>query len=208
MNLKALAGRTIEQHIGRQIQGRYAVIMTANIETDGKHGPRMEGGNGNDKIVLADMQIYGVRRGWLEVKAKSHPMLFQNWNRFEHGIDEDKFLAYCSLQERTCLPVYLMICDVGSGEILMADLDTLQTTGSPRVGTWPDNGKPSVNWDRKAFTKVGTFSVPNDDLTRLVAVWDWKSLDTFFSQLELPVRRSDETRSNARTAAGTRRRIL
>ena len=180
-----LAGRVIEQRIAKQIQERYAVVLTANIATDGQHGPRMEGDG--HQVTLADMQIYGERHGWLEVKAKSHAMDYHRWKRQEHGIDEPKFQDYLLLQRKTGMPVYLLICQIDCGELLMADLSTLRSCGHPRTGPWR-TGEPgkSINWDRRVFAKVGTINIPNEDLTRMAITFDWLAVSGFLSQFELP----------------------
>jgi len=184
--LSAVAGRTIEQIVARQIQERYAVVLTANIETSGRHGPRLEGGNVTTAITsLADFQFYGKRHGWMEVKAKSRANHWRIRDRDEHGIDANKFEEYCRLQVETGLPVYLLICEYATGTLLMADVNTLRTSGVARADTWPGNGKRAIHFDRRAFSLVGTFSAPNDDLTRLSIAWDWDALNSFLSQMEL-----------------------
>ncbi|MFX0121867.1 MAG: hypothetical protein ACFE9A_20950 [Candidatus Hodarchaeota archaeon] len=139
-------------------------------------------------MTLPDAQFYGAERGgWLEVKSKSDIMCFEKWdNRLEHGIDKEKFQAYCIVQLRTEMPVYLLIVEMSTGKLLMADLNTLRSSGRPRSGQWPD-GKPSVNWDRGVFAEIGMFVVPNGDLTKLKITWNQNTLNSFLSQLELGV---------------------
>lgn len=182
--LSAIAGRTIEQIIARQIQARYAVVLTANIETNGQHGPRLEGG-GNPVTTLADFQFYGERHGWVEVKAKSRANFWRVRQRAEHGVDADKFQEYCRLQQTTGMPVYILICEYDTGVLLMADVTTMRSSGAARSDVWPGNGKRAVHFDRRVFSQVGTFSAPNDDLTRLTIEWDWNKLESFMSQLAL-----------------------
>ncbi len=192
LNLNSAAGFTIEQKVLEELQSVYRVIPTANIRTDGWLGPGLDSKEGH--TTLADAMIFpkrpGDRQGWIEIKAKSKCNRFHNWQRDEHGIDAEKFREYCKLQSETGMPVYLLFCELETGDMLMASLDTLRSNaGRPRIGVWPDNGKQSLNWDRKVFEKVGTFKVSNGDLRRIVIVWDRKALGSFLSQIELPFRR-------------------
>lgn len=182
-NLAAIAGRTIEKIILKAIQERYAVVATAEIETHQAHGPRLDG-NGLT-ASLPDAQIYGANRaGWLEVKAKSSASYFRNFSRWEHGIDRDKYTEYQKVGRATGLPVYLIICDLADGNLLMSDLDTLRTSGKPRVGKWPD-GKPSINWDKKAFKVVGSVEIKSDDLRQVKVSYDWPAIGNYIRQLSM-----------------------
>lgn len=180
--LNAIAGFTIEQQILESLQSIYSVIPTANIRTDGKHGPRLEGDG--QHITLADGQIFGERRGFVEIKAKTTASYFRNWSRWEHGIDKDKFVEYCELQAKTKMPVYIILCEVSTGSILMSDLDTLKSSGRPRFGTWPDM-KESINFDRKVFHSVGRFTVENGDLRKIRVEWFKQTLMGFLSQFAM-----------------------
>ncbi len=182
-DLRFLAGRTIEQNILRAIQKRYAVVPVANIQTDGTHGPRLEGDG--QHASLPDSQFFGRDRyGWLEVKAKTNPNLYRLFKRYEHGIDKDKYDQYLDVQFKTGMPVYVVICDLSDGSIRMSDLNTLKTSGKPRIGTWPD-GKQSINFDVGALATVGKFSIFNDDLTAMKIDFNWQRLSSFLTQLEL-----------------------
>jgi hypothetical protein len=192
LNLNSAAGFTVEQVILESLQCVYRVIPTANIRTNGRRGPGLD--SKEDHTTLADAMIFptrtGDRHGWIEIKAKSRCNRFHNLERDEHGIDAEKFREYCKLQVETGMTVYLLFCELETGDMLMADLDTLRScSGRPRIGVWPDNGKRSVNWDRKVFAKVGMFKVENGDLRKSAVVWDRKILASFLSQLELPFRK-------------------
>lgn len=180
LDLTGVAGFTIEQKLLEELQMIYAVIHLANIRTDGLHGPQMVGPDG--KVVLPDGMLFGKRRGGIEIKAKSKANLYRIWDRYEHGIDKDKFIAYCAFSAQTQIPVYILIAELKTGDILMADLDTLRSAGRPRPGHWED-GTPNVNWDRHVFTKVGSLSIPNGDLRKMSVVWDFEALDSLISQL-------------------------
>lgn len=177
--LNFLAGRTIEHAVKDAIKQRYTVVMTANLRGDNGHGPRTE--DAEMGTVLADLQLYrGVRAGWVEVKGKSAPMHYRNWGRYEHGIDASKWREYVKLQKETAQPVYLLICEVNSAELLMQSLNTLWTAGGYRPGAF--GGKQLINFDRSAFALVGTLYLPVDDLRQLSVSIDWGSFESFVTQ--------------------------
>ena len=183
-DLSILAGRTIEHAVKDAIKERYSVVMTGSIETVTARGPRMEdAGNG---VVLADMQLYkGVRAGWVEVKGKTRPNYYRRLDRLEHGIDLDKQNQYWRLQNTTGQPVYLLICEVNSGALLMQSLSTLGSQGKPRIGHNTKDNKDIINWFRDAFAIVGGISVPAGDLRKLSVVINWEVFETFVTQPRL-----------------------
>lgn len=178
--LSYLAGRTIEHAVKDAIRARYSVVMTANI-LSANGGPRME--NSQDGITLADLQLYrGVRAGWVEVKSKARSNFYRNWNRHEHGIDRDKMRQYWRLQVETQQTVYLLICEAESGDVLMQSLSTLGSQGNYRKGRDSRSGKWMINWDRGIFAKVGSFSIPADDMRNISVEIDWDEFETFVTQ--------------------------
>ena len=174
-----LAGRTIEHAVKDAIKQRYSVVMTANITGSNGHGPRME--DSRVGVVLADLQLYrGVRAGWVEVKGKSAPMAYGKWNRQEHGVDRDKWREYVKLGRETQQTVYLLICEVQSAVLLMQSLNTLMSSGTPRVGKY--EGKTLISFDRAAFAPVGTIEIPADDLRQMSVSIDWEKFESFVTQ--------------------------
>ncbi len=181
--LSFLAGRTIEQAVKDAIRQRYRVVMTANVITgNGKHGPRME--DDRNGVVLADMQLYrGVRAGWVEVKSKARANRYYTWNRDEHGIDLEKWNEYWKLQTESNQTVYLLICEAQSGELLMQSLSTLRSQGKQRTSVWGrDNRRTSINFDRAAFSPVGSMEIPADDLRQMTVSINWETFETFVTQ--------------------------
>lgn len=176
----------VEKQLLEKLRQRYRVLVTADWPSGNGHGPRLEGKD-DDGLTMPDSQFFGEKRfGWLEIKCKKTFSHFFNWDRDEHGIDEDKYLHYLSIQRETYLPVYILIAEIETGLLLMQDLSTLDTVGNPRRGVWNNNGKASYNWDRRAFVKVGNWC--QEPFTDDLAVsWDWDTLDGFFSQLRLPM---------------------
>lgn len=172
-------GRRAEHGIADALRIRYGVIVTGDLPALAHHGPRLTG-NGK-QITLADLQFFGaVRKGWIEIKVKKDLWHVHNRNESpHHGIDKAKWEAYWNLQRDTGLTVYLMILECTSGVILMRDLHTLNAVGRMFPGKFPD-GKPSLNFDRRAFEIVGRV---NWDRQRYRL--DFETLDTFVSQLPL-----------------------
>ncbi len=175
--LLLLVGRTIEQAVKDAIKERYSVVMTGSIASAGQHGPRMEDAGAG--VVLADMQLYrGPRAGWVEVKSKTNSNLYRRFGIEEHGIDRSKAVEYWKLQKETGLPVYLLICEYKTGDVLMQDFDTLK---QPKFFRKSPDGK-MINWDRGIFARVGEFVIPAYDLRRLVVTIDWAQFETFCTQ--------------------------
>jgi hypothetical protein len=179
--LNLLVGRTIEQAVKDAVRERYSVVDTGAIATAGAGGPRMEdAGNG---VVLADLQLYrGPRAGWLEIKSKSKANHYRRFDIQEHGIDYRKAVEYYRLQRETAQPVYLLICELAGGEMLMQALDTLIQPKFYRKQIDPQTGILMINWDRGMFAKVGAFAVPGDDLRRVSVQIDWAQFETFLTQ--------------------------
>lgn len=176
----------VEKRLTEELRARYRVLVTADWPSGNGHGPRLEGKD-DDGLTMPDAQFFGEERfGWLEIKCKRTFSHFFNRQRDEHGIDKDKYEHYLSIQQETRMPVYILIAEVESGLLLMQDLSTLDTAGGPREGSWSNNGKPSYNWDRRAFVKVGTWGQEPFTVDLSVS-WDWDALNSFFSQLRLPL---------------------
>jgi hypothetical protein len=175
-----LLGRTIENAVKDALKQRYSVMMVSNIETDGRYGPQMESSTGG--VTLADLQLHGgVRRGWVEVKYKSKAQWFRNWQRAEHGIDLQKWNQYMQLQAETEMPVYLMICQLDTKEILMQSCNTLQGSKDERV--YNGSNHPSmINWPISMFAKVGRMSIPLMDIRRVSIEIDWWIFEQFVTQ--------------------------
>ena len=136
-----------------------------------------------ERNVLTDMQIYGKRYGWLEVKAKSHANLYRNWDRLEHGIDHRVWMNYLRLQDASRMPVYIVIFELDTQIVIMRDAHTLRSAGKPRNGS--SYGKPMINFDRDLFATVGAFTVEHEDMRTLTVTIDWENFETFMSQQQL-----------------------
>ena len=177
--LNLLAGRTVECAVKDALRTRYGVIATGSIATGNRNGPRME--NNGAGVVLADLQLQrGARAGWVEIKAKSASNHYYTWQRDEHGIDAAKHADYCRLQAESERPVYLLICEFSTGDLLMQSLPTLRSTGRPRVGNLYN--RQMINWDRSAFVRIGSLAIPGEDLRRLSITIDWPIFETFITQ--------------------------
>lgn len=171
--------RRVEHVIAQALRQRYSVIVTGDLPGGNHHGPRLSG-NGK-QITVADLQVYGKRKGWIEIKTKGKPWKYEKYNRLEHGIDLVKWEHYWRLQQTTGLTVYLMVIEEDSGAVLMRDLDSIQAFGDVHTGEWPPpDCRPSINFDRCSLAKVGSV---NWKIQR--AHLDFDVLDSFLSQLAL-----------------------
>lgn len=182
--LEQLAGFVIEQQVLRQIQARYAVVPTSAIKAGAQHGPRMTGGNRGNGARLPDAQVYGdYVRGWLEVKAKSGPNLWQNLSRYEHGFNANSIVDYRRIQETSKLPVYVLVCESQTGKLILATLDTMDAIGKPEQRNL--RGVPMLHYDTSAFALVGMSDFPDGNACRMVIAWDWDAISRLMGQLAL-----------------------
>lgn len=110
-------GRKVERHVADTLRRMYFVMSTGDLPAVGGLGPRLT--SDAQQIVMADLQIFGPRHGWLEVKYKAKANLYRIWNVDEHGINRDKWQQYLALRDSTRLPFYLLICEGSTGEMLM-----------------------------------------------------------------------------------------
>lgn len=185
MDFKLMVGRTVERQIGRAMGDLYPVIPLGDLPAVNGQGPRTSGNNGGG-VVLPDFSVAARTYGFVDVKLKSGPNHFNNWNRDEHGIDRALFDAYRVIEAHWKQRVALVIAEYYSKVLLAATLDDLQSFGSPREGSWPNNGQPSINWDRRAFQDVGRFEIPNDDLAEMQVYMSGKPMRFLLRQLSLP----------------------
>ena len=181
---KNLVAKTIEQHIGRAFAQYYPVIPLANLQPENGQGPRTLG---EDRIVLPDFAVAAKDFGYFDVKVKAASNYYRNWNRDEHGINLAHFDAYRTFEQRFERHVALVVAELNTGKLLACTLSDLTAFGDPRIGTWSNNGAQSINWNRMAFTEVGTFDIPNDDLTRTSITLNPKPVQMLLRQLQLPL---------------------
>lgn len=175
--------RKIERAVYESLKQFYMVILMADLPASNGHGPRAEG-NGTG-FTLPDIQA--LRWGWIEIKYKKAPWLYELWNELMHGIGAPKWMHYQHVRDESRMPLYLMVMEESTGFIWMQSLDVLR--GIPEFGPFagmcrgrfPD-GEPSINWKRSAFVHVGQFFLDGDEP---IITWYRPPLDGLLGQLSL-----------------------
>lgn len=178
--LSLLAGRTFEHALRDALAPRYGIVRTGDLPSTHR-GPAID--LDGERNVLTDMQIFGKRYGWLEVKAKTKANLRLDWNRLEHGIDKYVWESYQRLQYASRMPVYIAIFELDTQSLLMRDINTLLSTKAWRFGK--SYGKDIINFARDSFVDVGAFTVEHEDMRTLTVTIDWENFETFMSQQQL-----------------------
>lgn len=175
-------GRRTEIQVGKLLSEGIPVMPLGDLPGDNGRGPRTNYANG--RRVLPDFMAGAL--GFVEVKVKTTCMYFRKYDREEHGIDKNVWEDYRAVELEFMKRVVLVILEQHTGSVLAATLDDLQAFGQPRFGIWSNNGKPSINWHREAFTVIGTFEMPPGDPENMTINWNWKRLRSIVAQLKLP----------------------
>lgn len=179
-----LVGRTVEAAIGKSLRQQYSVIPLGNLPGNNGHGPRAMD-DSEKGVSLPDFDLAGPHYvGFADVKWKSSIMHYRTWDRDEHGINLTHYEQYLDIEKRFMRRVGLFIAELSTGLILAATLTDLRSFGMERRGYWTD-GKPNINWDRKAFAQVGAFEIPNFVLTEMTIQWDWPAMTLLTRQYAL-----------------------
>lgn len=181
LNLAGRTGLRLERFIISEIQKKYPGVNIAAQKPEGNKGPRMNGPGISS--VLPDLQIWGVRKGWIEIKAKSEPIFFRNLHRYEHGIEKEKFEHYLDVANLTKLPVFLLIIDSDSGLLLINEIQNLKSNRM-REGHWPDVGKDSVNWPIAVFLQIGRITFHDDYLEKMSVNWKFDDFEKLLIQAQ------------------------
>ncbi len=87
------------------------------------------------KGLMVSPDLYVIRPNlenrWHDVKAKSQPSWFKNWQRWEHGIDLAHANEYARVSRATTAPVFLVVSEILSP----VDADNLSAL-IPVQGRW------------------------------------------------------------------------
>lgn len=149
-------GRELEQEIARQMKQRgYSVMRCYDLDVDGKHkAPMLEGPYKGLRLPDLQVSFFG-KTDWRECKRKSQATYTYSAGEYEHGFGLRCYRDYVAVQEISGLPVYLMIGERSTGEILFQSLEKL---GPPRVYEGPvmDPGGMAF-WPREMFDKWGEY---------------------------------------------------
>lgn len=155
----------------------YRIVMAADYSgPNGNHAPRLEGIEGF-AAILADLDVIGRGRRWVEVKTKDGPVKWGGWHGAEiHGYDLPHRDHYLQLQAETATAVWIFVYEEQSGEILSCPLDRTLLPGNWNIGA-PSHKFPrgSFNWRRSI---MNTFAVVRRGEPIHIVDPDWPAAGT------------------------------
>lgn len=106
---------------GFMAKGWY-VIPTANIKDDGAPMAKTD----RNCIILPDLQISGKGFSrWVEVKTKTKAAYLRIEKEYKHGICKRQYEHYKAIEGETGIPIWLVIWELETQEILIAPLNYL-----------------------------------------------------------------------------------
>jgi hypothetical protein len=131
-------------------------IPLSEIESGG--APMLEGAG---KTILPDFDVYGMRKAvFVEAKAKTQSVLYENAWELRHGINERNYRDYMRIRweaRKRCGLAVLELLDgetgKWSGSLLV---ESLQQLGEPFAGFSTDKHK--VFWPRKRFRDLDSWT--------------------------------------------------
>ena len=110
----------------------------------------------------------GVCRLWTEVKTKTQPGFMRIFNRWEHGIDQDKWQDYNEVRRKSGIPMFLVVHELNSPRLktkedslveadtwLYADIETLRDKGRCEPN-WPRPRQKGWLWPRSCMEVLST----------------------------------------------------
>ncbi len=116
---------------------------------DNNQAPRMEGDG--TFLVIPDLDACKRgRRRWIEVKTKKTATLHRKTGTLEHGISLRHFRHYQSVEAESGSPVWLVVYEENSGDLLIARLSELSARA--RIYEGPKMGRAGMAFfPRDAF---------------------------------------------------------
>jgi hypothetical protein len=159
---------------GEQIAAEYLrrdgwyIIPSYDYSGSDEHPPRMEGPS--RRFIIPDLDASkGGRRIWVEVKTKTEPTLHRISGILEHGIPQRHYEQYRRVEAETGCPVYLVIYEEASDQLLFAKLSEL---GEPRryIGNKMSHGG-MVFWPRERFQALDRQPPPQASCKTPPAMW-------------------------------------
>lgn len=144
-------GRTAEETIARILQHRYGChVVPVYDYSAGDKAPRLQGAHGGYVVPDLDVSKNG-ERSWVEVKAKNNAgSPTRLTGQVEHGFSWRLFQQYRTVQQITGTPVYIIILETLTGDILYQSLDTLDAVKRVYDGDKMDRGG-TVFFPRSCF---------------------------------------------------------
>jgi hypothetical protein len=144
-------GRTAEETIARILQHRYGCHVVPVYDYNaGDKAPRLQGAAGGYVVPDLDVSKNGVR-SWVEVKARNNAgSPTRLTGQVEHGFSWRLFQQYRMVQQITGTPVYIIILETLTGDILYQSLDELDAVRRVYDGDKMDRGG-TVFFPRDSF---------------------------------------------------------
>jgi len=144
-------GRTAEETIARILQHRYGChVVPVYDYSAGDKAPRLQGVHGGYVVPDLDVSKNGSR-SWVEVKAKNNAgSPTRLTGQVEHGFSWRLFQHYRTVQQITGTPVYIIILETLTGDILYQSLDELDAVRRVYDGNKMDRGG-TVFFPRDSF---------------------------------------------------------
>jgi hypothetical protein len=147
-------GRSAEEIVAWILQCRYGchVVPVYDYNGDDK-APRLQGAMSSYVVPDLDVSRGGIRT-WVEVKAKNNTgSPTRLTGRLEHGFSWRLFEHYRAVQQITGTPVYIIIVEMPSGDLLYQSLDELDAVKRVYDGDKMDRGG-TVFFPRSMFVRL------------------------------------------------------
>ena len=134
-------GRTAEETIARILQHRYGCHVVPVYDYNaGDKAPRLQGAYDGYAVPDLDVSKNGAR-SWVEVKAKSNAgSPTRLTGQVEHGFSWRLFQQYRTVQQITGTPVFIIILETQTGDVLYQSLDHLDAVRRVYDGDKMDRG--------------------------------------------------------------------
>jgi hypothetical protein len=144
-------GRTAEESVARILQHRYGChVVPVYDYRAGDKAPKLQGAGGGYVVPDLDVSKNGSR-SWVEVKAKTNAgSPTRLTGQIEHGFSWRLFQHYLAVQQITGTPVYIIILETPTGDILYQSLDALDAIKRVYDGDKMDRGG-TVFFPRSCF---------------------------------------------------------
>ncbi len=144
-------GRTAEETVAGILQHRFGCHVVPVYDYNGANkAPKLQGAGGG--LVVPDLDVSrDGERTWVEVKAKNNSgSPTRLTGRAEHGFSWRLFCEYRDVQRITGTPVYIVIFETVTGDVLFQSLDALDGIKRVYDGDKMDRGG-TVFFPRDAF---------------------------------------------------------
>lgn len=187
-------------------RGRFGETIVANVlAASGVHyiplakindrgAPLARSNDGS--LILPDLDCASDKwTAFVEVKCKSHPILYRRTRKLRHGFDRPNFAHYMKASERFRKQCGVAIVELWndefnklwSGTLLMESLNELPSPDY-EIGQFVGSREEKVYWDRKLFRDLDSYNP-----CELVAIAEGRLRPTFKVELETIFHRLKQT---------------